>query len=482
MPIYVRLTIDGLKDEISTGIWIDPDHWEQSLQVVTIRNEDFEKYNKMLSRMEVDQERHFDLIQAQEEIATPKMVFEAYRSPLQGERVMEEKVKNLQFSDDLDKLIADYCDYNNRFEKIHKDGKVPHPTRAEFLLLVKKDLDKHIDELARRANAMFDNKRWEKTLILSINEHLLYFLQMTSSKHRSPATLEKMWGRKRRCLEFMEHRFKIIDLPLSELTPKFLEDFKVYNMVQRKTIENTATRYNQAIKETINRSVSNGWLLSNILQSYKCSYIDPNHDWLTYRELIKLIETDFLNVNLQTVRDLFVFCSFTGLSYAEVRSFEPNDIITGIDGGKWVSKSRQKTGGDETLPLLPIAMDLIKKYNDHPVSLKRGRVFPVPSNVEYNRCLKAIACLTGIKIVLRTHKARFFFANEVTFNQGVPIKTISRMLGQKSERAVHTYVKANREAIRTSMQDVKAKLFTAMGDLKGLTLKQNGGAKIILMK
>lgn len=483
VPIYVRLTIDGLEDEISSSIFINPDHWDQENRCVTKDDPNAGNHNKKLSMISVDLQRHFDLAQVQEEIATPKMVFEAYRSPLRGERIRNEQVKNLELSDAVDLLVADYCKFNNRYEKAYEDGKVPHPTRAELLANEKDQLLERIKDVAAKGNAIFDHKKWEKTLILAMNEQLLWFLQMASVDKRSAATLEKMWGRKRRVIAFMEARYKTIDMPLSELAPKFLEHFKTYNLVTHKVIENTATRYNQAIKETINRTVMNGWIVASMLKVYKCHYDETKHDWLTIEEVIKLIETDFANPKIGLARDLYVFSSFTGLSYAEVRSLGPDDIMTGIDGKKWVSKNRKKTDGDETLPLLPIALELMDKYKDHPVSLKRHKIFPVPCNVEFNRRLKVVASLTGIRIVLRTHKARFFFANEVTYNQGVQLKTIGRMLGHKSDRAVHTYVQANRTAISHSMEEVKSKLFGADGELKGLTVNpvKADAAKVVTM-
>ena len=149
------------------------------------------------------------------------------------------------------------------------------------------------------------------------------------------------------------------------------------------------------------------------------------------QELEKLLNHQFSNEKLNVIRDIFVFSSFTGLSFQEVYTLRPVDIITGIDGKKWINKNRQKTGGDETLPLLPLPLELLEKYKGHPVCINRNKLLPVPTNQEYNRCLKVIADITGIGIVLRTHKARFFFANEVTYNNGVPLKTVSRMLGQK---------------------------------------------------
>lgn len=113
----------------------------------------------------------------------------------------------------------------------------------------------------------------------------------------------------------------------------------------------------------------------------------------------------------------------------------------------WISKARQKIKADETLPFLPIALGLIDKYKTHPICLKRGTLFPVPTNEYYNRCLKEMAREIGFDVHLFTHSARYFFANEVLYNNGVQLKTIARIMGQDSVKSAEIYVRANRKAV-----------------------------------
>lgn len=156
--------------------------------------------------------------------------------------------------------------------------------------------------------------------------------------------------------------------------------------------------------------------------------------------------------------------------------------MTGIDGKMWIKMDRQKTEVDETVPLLPLPLQIIERYQKDPYCLSRNKLLPVPSNQEYNRCLKVIATTTGLKIVLRTHKARFFFANEVTYNMGVPLKTISRMLGHKSVKTTEIYVRANRKNISDNMEMVEKKLFNDEGQLISKSNKNNEVGKVITMK
>ncbi|MBL7697819.1 MAG: integrase catalytic domain-containing protein [Chitinophagaceae bacterium] len=161
-----------------------------------------------------------------------------------------------------------------------------------------------------------------------------------------------------------------------------------------------------------------------------------------------------------------IFQAFTGFSYQETYAAEPRDIIRGMDGQPWISKNRQKTGFDESVPLLPIVKKIIEKYKGHPVNCRSGRLLPVPSNEYYNRCLKEIAGIINTRMLNNTHQFRFFFANEVTFNQGVTLKTVSKMLGHRSVKTTEIYVRANKNNIAGNMQMVKGKLFDEQGNLK----------------
>lgn len=147
----------------------------------------------------------------------------------------------------------------------------------------------------------------------------------------------------------------------------------------------------------------------------------------------------------------------------------------------WISKARKKTDSDETLPFLPIVLDLIAKYRKHPTCLQRGTLFPVPTNEHYNRCLKKIAAEADIDVLLFSHSARYFFANEVLFNNGVQLKTIARILGQDSIKSAEVYVRANRTAISESMDMVESKLYRPDGSL-GKPSNHPKGAKVVRLR
>lgn len=190
------------------------------------------------------------------------------------------------------------------------------------------------------------------------------------------------------------------------------------------------------------------------------------------QEMEELMNLEFDKDSLNEVRDIAVATAFTGFSYQEIYSAKPTDIYIGIDGKKWLGRNRQKTGEEEAVPLLPIVLHIIKKYENHPLCIRRGTLLPVPSNVQYNRSLKEINKRINSKFLDLTHRLRFFFANEVTFNQGVPLKTVSKMLGHKSIKTTEVYVRANKNNISENMEMVEKKLFTGDGGLRSKSEKQ----------
>lgn len=487
VPIYVRLTIDGLEGEISTGVFVNPDHWTQKPPTVTDQDPDYKKKNKVISDYTTDLDRNFKILLASEITVTPEKVFSTYRTPVRAVRVKEEAVKNQLFSDTLDLLIRDYVDYYEDQKKTYKANKTPDAVRVELLKGRKDALDQRLEKLTQSTNEIIDSKIWVKTLMLAINEHLLYFLRMCATDNRSFNTLEKMWVKKRRTVEFLQYRYKVLDIPLSELNGKHCLDFKDYNMTMRRVSNNQATKYIQAWKETINRTIEIGWLVVSPWNLVKLKYDDTDAEWMTPDQMHRFVVQECETESLEEARDVYVAMAFTGYAYADIEGLIPEFVMKGYDGKQWISKDRQKTDNDETLPLLPIVLELMEKYRNHPLCLRRGTCFPVPTNQQFNRLLKILCAGVGFKLKKGqgSHSARYYFANEVTYNNGVEVRTIQKSLGQKSERAVNHYIRPNKRNVGRSMQMVEDILFDGNGQLRGLNQPESqvaaSGAKVISM-
>ncbi len=141
------------------------------------------------------------------------------------------------------------------------------------------------------------------------------------------------------------------------------------------------------------------------------------------------------------VKDIFLFSCYTGLAYIDVLGLKRDQIEKGFDDELWLDTKRQKTDAPTRLPLLPAAIAIIKKYEDHPRCKKNLSVLPVYTNQKVNEYLKEIAFLCDIQKNLTFHIARHTFATTVTLSNGVPIETVSKILGYKSVKQTQHYAR-----------------------------------------
>jgi site-specific recombinase XerD len=482
-PLIVRINIDGLKkDKVVKGVRINPDHWDEENKIVKADAPDAKTLNKKIAKELTELQRHFDLVQANQDIATPEKVFKAYSTPIKAEKIKAEKIANLALSQKLDTVIYDYIQFRRKHEKATEFQRVLPAEQAFLLDQEQKALLSRIEKVENESNKIFDDKSWEKTLILATDAHLATFLGMAKVDHRSYTTLEKMWGRKKRLLEYIKYRHHAIDLPLADLEYKFIEQLKTYCMVDCKMKENSVCKHTQSLKGIIDRAVSNRWMPANIFDRFASVYKQSFREWMKWEQMITFSEFNFSKQDYNEIRDQYVFEAFTGYGYAEIRSSRHDDQMEGIDGKLWIHKFRRKTGSDETLPFLPIPLKLIEKYKNHPVCLKRGTLFPVPTNEHYNRCLKKMAKEIGIEVLLSTHSARYFFANEVLYNNGVQLKTIAQAMGHESLKSAEIYIRFNRTAVSEAMQEVEDKLHNPDGSLKAALSRGKPPAKVFAMR
>jgi site-specific recombinase XerD len=180
--------------------------------------------------------------------------------------------------------------------------------------------------------------------------------------------------------------------------------------------------------------------------------------YLSREELDRLEKKMFRIKRLEQIRDFFIFSCYTGYPYSEIEKLTPEDIQTHFDGSKWIITSRTKNDIQSNVPLLAKAEEMIEKYKNHPDSIMKGKLFPIPSNVKYNAYLKEIADVCEIDKNLTTHVARHTFATTITLSNDVSIETVSAMLGHKSIRTTQIYAKVVEEKVSNEMNKLKEKL------------------------
>jgi len=190
----------------------------------------------------------------------------------------------------------------------------------------------------------------------------------------------------------------------------------------------------------------------NPLDKFKVTYKPVKRQVLTQDEIKLLINMEIEDNRLDKVRDLFLFCIYTGLAFVDLSKLKMKDIVKGNDGTKWIKSTRCKSHIEFMIPLLSIPLSIIEKYNDYPRRSNDGSVLPSMSNQKYNTYLKELAFLTGIKKNLTSHIGRHTFATTVTLNEGVPLEIVSKMLGHSNTRTTQVYAKVLEKGIQAGMQ------------------------------
>lgn len=297
-----------------------------------------------------------------------------------------------------------------------------------------------------------------KTILEAFDYHNLKMLEKVTAKQIVKKTYERYVITRNKVENFMKKQYKVNDKPLPELRLAFITEFEHYLLTVERIQSNTAHKYIKNLKKIMNMAVGLDWIPSNPFNQFKCSYTNPEREILNQEELNLIMKKKLHSDRLIEVRDVFVFCCYTGFAYADVYEFAHDAVMKGLDGNFWLATARQKTGTKESVPLLPIPFEIIEKYQDHEYCKKYNKLLPVNSNQRYNAYLKEIVEICGIKKKLTSHIARHTFATTVTLANGVPIETVSSMLGHKNIRTTQIYAKVVEQKVSEDMNALRAKL------------------------
>lgn len=245
---------------------------------------------------------------------------------------------------------------------------------------------------------------------------------------------------------------------LTEVTHKFITDYEFYLKTIQGLQHNSAMVNIKKLKKIIRQCVANDWLNKDPFKSYKITTKETNRNFLLKDEVETLRHKNFAARRLEQVRDIFLFSCYTGLSYTDVMTLTQKDISIGIDGEQWIFTTRIKTDTASRIPLLPVAKDILNKYAHEPEIIHSGRLLPKLTNQRLNSYLKEISDLCGFNKELTFHCARHTFATTVTLTNGVPIETVSKMLGHKSLRTTQIYAKILDNKVSDDMKALRHKL------------------------
>ena len=265
-------------------------------------------------------------------------------------------------------------------------------------------------------------------------------------------TLQRYNACKQHIEDYLAFRGKGKDIPVVDVDHKFITGFDHYLRSEKDCAHNTAQKYIVNFKKIIRIAHANQWIQKDPFFHWKGSWKSSEREFLTDLELQEMAEKDFDIPRLELVRDIFLFCCYTGLAFADVKKLSSEDIVINISGKKWIKTKRQKTKSLSSIPLLELPEAILQKYADHPHVTSGKGVLPVLTNQKSNSYLKEIADVCGIKKNLTTHLARHTFATTVTLSKGVPIESVGKMLGHRSLKTTQIYAKVLDEKVGRDME------------------------------
>ncbi|TVZ57537.1 site-specific recombinase XerD [Flavobacteriaceae bacterium MAR_2010_105] len=264
--------------------------------------------------------------------------------------------------------------------------------------------------------------------------------------------------------KFLKQTKGTSDIYLKELDYKFLCDFEIYlssywpSGHPRAMSQNTVMKHIQRLRKMVTLAYHMEWIAKDPFVRWKPVYEHKQREFLSENELSNMENFEFPLERLDRVRDLFVFSCYTGISYVDIMHLSENNIVMGIDGGNWIMTKRQKTKSSVKVPLLRKAEDLIIKYKNHPMTQVTNSLMPIITNEKLNQYLKEVAFYCGIKKNLTFHMARHTFATTVTLSNGVPIETVSKLLGHSKIATTQIYARVIERKISDDINALKRKI------------------------
>ena len=251
--------------------------------------------------------------------------------------------------------------------------------------------------------------------------------------------------------DFIKHKYKQKDIKLKALRSSFIDDYVYFLKVEKKFQQSTLNKAVQRFRKVIKYAIAEDYLYKDPFMLYRPKTFKKPVVFLNPEQLKKLEQTTFSIVRIQQIKDMFVFCCYTGLGFSEMKNLKKKQITVEFDGELWININRQKTKKDFKVPLLPKAKKIMEQYaNDSEY------VFPSVSNTHFNAYLKEIANVVGIEFNLTHHIARKTFASTVLLYNDVPMEIVSRLLGHsKLQTTQDHYGKVVQKKISLEMERLK---------------------------
>ena len=328
--------------------------------------------------------------------------------------------------------------------------------RASGKSVAAKKINNRLDEIRAMALSIYSEQsavrdgvtaEEVKSILLGMaseQETLLsYFRQFISNfekrvgVNRTAKSLQAYRNAYRHIENFLQEKYRLTDIPFSALDRSFIDKYDLYLRTERHLAPGTVINLTVQLKTIVGEAIAD-------VQKY-----------LTDVELQRLMTTPLHKQTLYLVRDMFLFSCFTGISYRDMRSLTKENLSLAEDGTWWIKSARQKTKIEFEIPLLDLPLQIIKKYSD---TASDSRLLPMYCNSNMNLYLKEIARICKINRPLVFHAARHTYATEITLSHGVPLETVSKMLGHRQIETTRIYAKVTDNKIDSDTKTLNRKI------------------------
>lgn len=303
-------------------------------------------------------------------------------------------------------------------------------------------------------NAVSDIGRKKENLLELFHEHNEEYAKQIGVT-RSEGTFKTYKAVCKQIECFLHSHYGMEDIPLRQLELSFIEKFDSFLRIEQGFTAYTISGYTIILRKIVRRAISQGILHKNPFAAYIPEQPPRKRRHMTREELEKFMNISMAYKHLCRTRDMFIFSTFTGLSYADMCNLSEENIRKDRSGSFWIDIDRQKTGIRCNIPLLDIPLQIMEKYKPE---RKGGKLFNMQSSSCIQVNLNKIAKFCGIEKRITYHQSRHNFGTLITLSQGVPLETVSQMMGHKCIRTTQIYAKLTRQKINEDVKKISDRI------------------------
>ena len=257
----------------------------------------------------------------------------------------------------------------------------------------------------------------------------------------------------RKLEEYLREKKKVSDIPLKQLDENFMEEYDTYLRTVHRYRPATILQNIKALKKLMNMAVYRGLVPLNPFKGYQTQRPEQKKRYLEMDELKKIMTVELTKPNCILGRDLFVFSAFTGICYCDMCNLKESNLVQMADGTYWINTNRQKTGTPENVRLMDIPLAIVRKYKGMAAD---GMMFPMLGDGSIRIHLRRIAEKCQLGHYFSFHQTRHTFGTTICLSNGIPIETVSKVMGHRNINITQHYAKVTEKKIADDVSSLES--------------------------